>query len=110
MNHKILCEFRFVFNVSTWKTNLNKNTKKKNKKQNLKKLKQFKKNMNLITTQSIQSTALELGMNFKINPDLIREMTVLFMTSKPFVWVTTTYIIEVQCTSFVVESPIVQKT
>lgn len=51
--------------------------------------------MNLITTQSIQSTALDLGMNFKINPDLIREMTVLFMTSKPFVWVTTTYIIEV---------------
>ena len=41
--------------------------------------------MNLITTQSIQSTALDLGMNFKINPDLIREMTVLFMTNKTFV-------------------------
>ena len=83
---------------------------KEKQKAKLKKIKTIKKNMNLITTQSSQSTALDLGMNFKINPDLIREMTVLFMTSKPFVWVTTTYIIEVQCPSFAVESPIVQKT
>ena len=68
---------------------------KEKQKAKLKKLKQFKRK-NESDNNSIDSEySIRLGMNFKINPDLIREMTVLFMTSRPFVWVTTTYIIEV---------------